>query len=170
MKRRLYFTLPDVRTARQAVDELLLARIEARHMHVLAKEGTGLEGLPEANVLQTSDFVHGLELGLIVGGATGVVAGAAAMLVQPLGLATGGALVLAVALAGAAIGAWVSSMIGSSVPNTRLRAFEKDLEAGRILLMVDVPPERVEEVQRLIKKHHPEAGDHGREPTIPAFP
>ena len=54
--RRIYFMVPDIKTAGKIVDELLLARIEERHLHVLAIRGTPLEDLPEANVLQKSDF------------------------------------------------------------------------------------------------------------------
>src|SRR5438552_2571485 len=36
MRRRLYFLLPDVESARHTADDLLLARVEDRHMHFLA--------------------------------------------------------------------------------------------------------------------------------------
>jgi len=75
MRRRIYFLLPNVGSARQVVNELLLARIDDHHIHVMAREGIALGDLPQANLLQRSDFVHGVEIGLSVGGATGIVAG-----------------------------------------------------------------------------------------------
>jgi hypothetical protein len=33
-----------------------------------------------------------------------------------------------------------------------------------------VPKDRVEEIQALVHRSHPEASDHGLEPTMPAFP
>ena len=170
MRRRLYFLLPQVATAKQVVDELLLARIEERHIHVLAKEGVEMEDLPEATLLQKSDFVHGVEQGLAVGGATGVIAGLLAVTFPPAGLVLGGGAVLAAALAGAGMGAWISGMIATDVPNSRLKEFEQAVEKGQVLMMVDVPKEQVEAVSDLVKKHHPEADMHGTEPTIPAFP
>ena len=170
MRRRLYFLLPDVNRARQTVDELLLERVEERHIHVLAKEGTPLERLPEATLLQKCDFVHGIEQGLAVGGATGVLAGLAAVTFPPTGLVLGGGAVLGIALAGAGIGAWVSGMIAADVPNIRLREFERAISDGQILMMIDVPKGQVESVTALIRRHHPEADMHGIEPTIPAFP
>lgn len=169
-KRRLYFILPDVPTTRQVVDELLLARVEERNMHALSREGLDLGDLPQADIFQRSDVVHGLELGLVVGGATGALAGLAAAWLQPVGLAAGGGFILGIALVGALVGTWASGMIATSVPNTRLKMFRKDMEAGKILLMVDVPEERKEEIRQLVKQHHPEAGDHGADPRIPAFP
>lgn len=170
MRRRLYFLLPQVATAKQVVDELLLARVEERHIHVLAKEGVEMEDLPEATLLQKSDFVHGVEQGLAVGGATGVIAGLLAVTFPPAGLVLGGGAVLAAALAGAGMGAWISGMIATDVPNSRLKEFEQAVEQGQVLMMVDVPKEQVESVSDLVKKHHPEADMHGTEPTIPAFP
>src|SRR5579885_3248105 len=37
MRRRLYFVLPDLDSARRTADDLLLARIEHRHMYFLAR-------------------------------------------------------------------------------------------------------------------------------------
>ena len=54
--RRIYFLVPDIPMAKRIVDELLLARIEERHLHVLAKRGMPLENLPEASLLQKSDL------------------------------------------------------------------------------------------------------------------
>ena len=61
-------------------------------------------------------------------------------------------------------------MIGVDVPNTRLKRFEGAIEKGELLMMVDVGKDRVEEIEQLIKSHHPEADIEGTAPTIPAFP
>jgi hypothetical protein len=168
MRRRLYFLLPDLDTTRKVVDELLLARIEERHIHVLAKEGTELQDLPAATLFQKSDFVHAVERGLALGGGTGAVAGIAAIAIP--GMVLGGGAILGIALAGAGMGAWLAGMIGMDVPNSRLDEFESEINAGSILMMVDVRKEQVEQVSQSVKEHHPEADMHGTEPTIPAFP
>ncbi len=170
MRRRLYFLLPDIRSTQNIFKELLLARIEERHIHVLAKDGTALRGLPEATVLQKSDAVHGAGLGLIVGGVTGALAGIAVMLYPPSGLAMGLGIVLAMAVLGGVMGIWVSGMIASSVPNTHLEKFKTEIEQGKVLMIVDVPKDQVDEVSNAIKKHHPEADLRGSDPTIPSFP
>jgi hypothetical protein len=170
MRRRLYFMLPDVASARLIRDELLLARIEDSHLHVLAKDGIPLSGLHEASILQKTDFVHGAEVGLAIGGGIGIIAGLVALFFPPAGVNLQLVTILVTALVGAAFGAWVSSMVASSVPNSRLRTFESAIEAGRILMMVDVPSSRVDEIRKLVASHHPEAMDSGVEPAIPAFP
>ncbi|MGB5306839.1 MAG: DUF1269 domain-containing protein, partial [Gammaproteobacteria bacterium] len=87
-----------------------------------------------------------------------------------VGLALGGGAILGIGLAGAGLGAWASGMIGISAPSSRLKEFESAIEKGGLLMMVDVPKKRVDEITDLVKKHHPEADVQGTEPVIPAFP
>jgi hypothetical protein len=79
--RRLYFLTPGIDSAKQIVDELLLARIEVRHIHIAAADHYALTeaNLPEANLLQESDFIPAVERGLAIGGVTGVLAGMVAV-------------------------------------------------------------------------------------------
>jgi len=170
--RRLYFLIPSIDSAKTIVDELLLARIEERHIHIAAKDHHALTEahLPEAGLLQESDFVPAVERGVAIGGATGVLAGIAAVTIPGAALALGGGAILGIGLAGAGVGAWMSGMIGVSVPSSRLKEFEAAIEDGNLLMMVDVPKPRVDEIKELVKSHHPEAHIEGTEPVIPAFP
>ncbi|MEN8129254.1 MAG: DUF1269 domain-containing protein [Pseudomonadota bacterium] len=174
MRRRLYFILPDTKMAENVEDELLLARIDAGHMHFLSTVESTLGRLPKASILQKTDLAHAMALGLVVGGLTGIVLGLL-LLFNPawgagLGSVSAFGMILGLSVGGAIFGCWVSGMIGVSCPSVRLRAFKKQIEQGDILLMVDVHKERVEEITRLIKSHHPEADVKGVEATIPAFP
>jgi hypothetical protein len=170
--RRLYFLIPNIDSAKTIVDELLLARVEARHIHIAAADHHALTAanLPEASLLQESDFVPAVERGVAIGGATGVLAGIAAVTIPGAALALGGGAILGIGLAGAGVGAWVSGMIGISAPSSRLKEFEAAIEKGELLMMVDVAKARVEEITDLVRQHHPEAHIEGTEPVIPAFP
>ena len=65
------------------------------------------------------------------GGATGLLAGLAAAVIAPAGVAVGGAaMLLGTTVAGVSYGAFVSALVGSSVPNSQLREFEELLEKG----------------------------------------
>lgn len=162
--------VPDIDTANTVVDELLLKRVDDHHIHVVAKEGTPMGDLPEANLLQKSDFIPAMERGLAVGGITGVLAGIAAVTFPPAGLVLGGGAILGTSLAGAGIGAWISGMIGMDVPNSQIEKFEAAIDKGEVLMMIDIPKTRVEEIEALIQQHHPDADMGGTEPHIPAFP
>jgi hypothetical protein len=166
--RRLYFLLPDLTLTHKVVDELLLSHIPEKHIHVIASEGTSLGDLPEATLIQKSDFVPAMERGLALGGATGVVAGLIAVAIP--GVVVAGGALLAMGVVGAGMGAWLGGMIGMDVENSQVKKFEQAVQAGQILMLVDVPKDRVEKVQASIREHHPEVDFEGTEPTIPAFP
>jgi hypothetical protein len=170
MRRRLYFLLPDVESARRTADDLLLARIEDRHMQFLSRRGTDLGVLHEASYLRKTDLVHGGAVGMILGGLGGLVLGAVLVNYPPEGTRPELVAVLICAVVGALLGAWMSSMAGAAVPNSRLKAFEKDIAAGRVLMMVDVPFARMQEIRDLVLARHPEALPGGVEARYPAFP
>lgn len=168
--RRIYFLVPDINITKRVVDELLLARIEEKHIHVLAKRGTPLEELPEANLLQKTDFVPAVQQGLAVGGSTGLLAGLVAVALPPAAPVIAGGILLATTVVSAGLGAWISGMIGVSTPNRRVEEFEDAIEAGHLLVFADVPADRVDEIEKRIKQHIAEVEVETTEPKIPAFP
>ncbi|MNC86091.1 hypothetical protein D3C83_17240 [compost metagenome] len=126
--------------------------------------------MPEAGVLQKTDIVHGAQMGVAIGGVAGALGGALLVFFQPEGLKLQLVTVLLAALFGALFGAWASSMAASAVPNSKLKAFHPEIEQGKVLMMVDVPMQRVTEISELVARRRPEAVAGGFEPTIPAFP
>jgi hypothetical protein len=170
MRLRMYVTLPNVASARELANDLLLARIEDRHMHFLARRGTDLGELHEASYLQKTDAVHGGFVGLVIGGVMGAALGAVLVNFPLAGISIEMVAVLIAAIVGAGLGTWVAAMVGLQVPNSRLRAFERDLVDGHVLLILDVPASRYQEIRDVIARKHPEAVDRGNEPTVPAFP
>ena len=170
MKRRHYFLLPDLESARRTADELLLARVPDEDMRFLATRGADLAELHEASYLQKSDLVHGAGLGLAIGGLCGLLGGFWAYFWPPTGFGMPLAIIAFSMLGGAVLGAWIASLVGASVPNTQLKAFSAEIERGAILMMLDIPRQRTEEVVELISRRHPEARYGGLEPTAPAFP
>jgi hypothetical protein len=168
--RRIYFLLPNVHSAQMIINELLLLRVEWRHIHVITNHNVPLQDLPEANLAQRSDLLPALARGAAMGGLTGALAALVALAFPPAGLTIAGGAVVAITLCGAGFGAWTATMIGVDVPNTRLKRFEQAIEKGELLMMVDVAKDRVEEIEDVIKLRHAEANIQGTDPTIPAFP
>lgn len=168
--RRIYFLVPSVPVAQAIVNDLLLARLEERHIHVLARQGTPLADLPPATLAQRTDLVPSLERGAAAGGATGLLAGLVAMTFPPAGLVLGGGAVLTMTLLGAGFGSWAASMIGVAIPNRRLEMFEEAIARGELLMLLDVPRDSVDEIEALVRRLHPEAELEGLEPAVPEFP
>jgi len=107
------------------VDDLLLARIDARRIHVLGRRGMDLGDLPEANVLQKTDVVHGAQIGMMLGAALGALCGLLALFIYPRDqLHLSLAVVLIGSLCGGFFGLWAASLAGAGVPNSRLKRFD----------------------------------------------
>ncbi len=170
MRRRIYFMLPDIPSARALLDELLLKRIEERHMHFMAREGTLPSDMPDANFLHKTDLVHGAQMGLMVGGGAGLIAGVLLVMFPPEGLTLQTFAILVAGLGGAVFGAWASGMNAAAVPNSRLAQFAERIQAGQVLLIIDLPLARIKEIENLIAERHPEISFGGQDAHIPAFP
>jgi hypothetical protein len=166
--KRLCFLSPDVDYARAVVRELKDDGIEERNIYALAKGDAELEDLPDAGP-EADDFLPAFERGIGIGGLAGLFLGVAAMVFRSTSLIGGGG-VLLVGLAGASLGGLLTGMAGASFPNSRLRIFEQEIEAGKILVMVDVPKNRVAHVNDLIRSVYPEVDVRGVEPRAPLIP
>ena len=156
MRQRLYFLLPDLAIARTTLDELLLARIEERHIHFVAKDNQLLPDMPAANVFQRTDFLHGAELGALIGGLSGLIAGSLLLIFPPENTQLGIIVLLASSLSGALLGSWLSGRAASMIPSGRLDPFMPDIDMGSVLLIVDVPLYKVMPVRQMLADKHPD--------------
>ena len=168
--RREYFLVPDIELAREIVHELLLSHVEERYIHLIARDDIPMEDLPEATLMQKSDFIPALEKGVLGGAYTGLAAGLVVMAFPPAGMVIGGGAILAMMAAGVAVGGMMSTLVGVGLPSGRLEKFEEAIKAGNILILVDIPRQRLNEIQEIVTKHHPEAEFDGIEPMQPPFP
>jgi hypothetical protein len=170
MRHHLHYVFPDVESARRTLDDLLLARIESRHIHFM-REGGLPDDMPEANLLHKTDIVNGCERGMAAGAALGVLLGVFIVWYFDIGAASLRAMaVVAAALVGLLFGGWAASLVAAALPNARLKNFQDDLQQGRVLLILDVPARRVEEIERLLAQAHPETRFRGEDPRVPVFP
>jgi len=156
MRRRIYWLMPDLASARRAMHDLVQARVHVAHIHFAGPEGLDMAGLHAANVSQTSDIVQAAKTGWVIGSGCGIVAGLVAALLFPIvGDDPEWEIAALLGVLGGAIGAWSSSMIGISIPSRRLQRFEGAIAQGWILLMVDLPRSRVQDIEALLQTAHP---------------
>jgi len=163
--RRLFFLLPNREVCKTVVDELKECGTPISHLHVVASVAQRLDGLPEADIWDRTEMKRGLEWGIGLGGVAGLFGGLLAVAFPPGGLVLGGGALLSGAAAGAGFGGVVSMLMKSDEPNHELDDFREELESGALLLMVDVPKERVDPVAELITSRYPEG--YVRITTIP---
>jgi len=166
MKRRLYFLFSDTSQARRAVADLDGLGVDPGHMHVLARPGTDLSGLPPATERQRRDILKRMEKTLWGGNmALFGIALAGLVLGALFGSVIGMVLAAAVMIASFVSGA----LFVLRLPTTHLDEFHEAIRHGELLLMVDVSRDCVEDVEELMRRHHPEAVTGGSVWTPDAF-
>jgi hypothetical protein len=166
MVRRLYLTFPTSSQARRAVADLEGAGVLPANMHAVAKSGTDLSGLPRATEGQKHDQVWRLErlfwygnLGVFALAALGLIAALVAW--SPVGMIASVVVLVATFIAG--------ERFAVKLPHAHLADLRVPLEHGEVVLLVDVPLQRVREIEHLVAERHPEIGVGGVGWTIEAF-
>lgn len=156
---RLYFLSPDLDTTVRIADELGTLGLSGERVHVAGRDWQALaaQGIKAASLRQTSDAVHAAVRGVLFGAPLGMVLG----LIVYYGLADDVAglgltpLIVGMAIGGGVFGVWVSTMVGVSVHDAKIDKFEREIEDGAFLMMVDVTDEREDKVRSIIHRHHP---------------
>jgi hypothetical protein len=151
----LYLLVPNRAITHKVVEELRARGLDDEDIGVIARDDIELEDLPEADAAEKSDVKPALKRGVATGGAAGLLAGIAVNVV-PGGLALGGLALAGATLAGGAFGAWASSLVGTSIPNSELETFRDAINRGEILMIVRAGKPEHEPIRDTVTKHHPE--------------
>lgn len=161
--KRLYVLVPTVKNATDIVGELHNMGITENDLHVLIKNENSLTltSIPKVGILHTTDVLHALSRGALVGAIAGFTVSLIAINFPPGDLELGGGVVIGLTIFGTLFGAWVSSLIGISIPNPAVEKFNKAVEAGGILMLVDIPNSQQDDIMIFMKTKHPESTVHG---------
>ena len=130
-----------------------------------------LRKLLDLGVSKTSDLIGSLARGAFIGGVAGLIAGF--LIVQFLSeeISLGWGSIAGICIFGIFFGAWTSSLIGVSVPNPVVEKIRLAAKEGGIIMMVDVSPEKEQEIDHLIKANFSEILLYGVEvsstPVVP---
>jgi hypothetical protein len=135
MKTRHVFATSGVTAAHAAMGAARAHGIDDDDLSLIARADIELENIPDERKQVTMDFVPAAWRGTVTGGAAGLLAGLVALAIPPLGVTLAGA--GAIALLGAMVGTWSSALVGASIPDEVRRTFEREIEEGRILLVID---------------------------------
>ena len=148
MKLRHVYSVPDLASAATALSAARQAGADDDELSLIARSDIEIQSIPDARIDISNDMIPAAMKGVAGGAATGLLAGLVAMAFPPLGVTIAGAALAGVA--GAAIGGWSSALIGTTVENPVRRTFEKEIEAGQILVVVDTAEEHTEAVSAAI--------------------
>ncbi len=167
--RRLCLLSPDAVHAQKVVQDLRADGVEERHIYVISGPDTPLEGLPDGGP-DDDDFIPAFERGVSMGGAAGLLFGLGALAFPPAGFVIGGGGVLLIGMMSASLGGLLTGIAGAAFPSTRLSAFEDEIQAGKVLIMVDIPKNRMVHFNNLIQRLDPDVDIEGFEPPASLIP
>lgn len=148
MKTRHVFSTPDLDTAIAVMAAARSTGIADDDILLVARADIELDSIPGERQEADSDFIPAALRGAGYGGAAGLLAGLVAVVVAPIGLTLAGA--GAVAVAGALVGSWASALVGSSLPDPVRRAFEEQIQAGNILVVIDATRQALDRAEPVI--------------------
>jgi hypothetical protein len=162
----LYFLLPDRATTQAVVDALRAQGLDDDDIGLIARDDIDLDDLPEADISERSDVMPAVRRGIATGGATGLLAGLAVNIV-PGGLALGGPALAGATVAGGVFGAWASSLVGISIPNSEAETYREAIDQGQILMIVHAAKPEQAAIRETVVAQHPDVVFGGEEHLLP---
>lgn len=169
MKSRLFYFAENLDVADRVREILDRIGLKKWNFHVLCKDDAGIfkHQLHSANVLQTRDLWRQGERGAVIGFFFGLAA--ALLIIGVLGffrdhyLIASAVIILTVTMHGA----WIGGIVGMSSENYQIRRFHKDIENGRILLILDVSDNDRKSIQPMLEALPLQACGKERIVTLP---
>lgn len=145
MNKRHVFITSDLDHAKRCITELYAMGFDKETISIVAGATTPLDSLPDDMTgASTTDFGGGAVRGAVAGGVSGLLIGLVAAAIPPLGITLAGAALTAGA--GVAVGTWSGALVGSSVPAPFIETLQGELDAGRVLVLVDAEDEALADV------------------------
>jgi hypothetical protein len=164
MLRRLFFLFPDEPHAQRVVDKLIERGVPSHRFHAMAK--SELETLPQATERQKNDAAFRVENFLW---RTNFFIFLVALLFLVGTLAAGEYIWSMISLLVMFATFFAGNYFAVHVPDVHLSEFTDALSHGEILLMIDVPVKKVNEIESYVHHHYPEAAGGGTSWAVDGF-
>ncbi len=153
MFRRVYFLSPDVDHAQSAAAELVAAGVGSKHIHTIAREDIDIGSLPQATRKQKRDRIWFFDRLFWV---SDMVIYMLAFVFFTLTLYFEFYIWAVVAFILMSVAWAIGEYYTIKKPHVHLNGVRDAIAQGGILLMVDVPKQRVHEINQMISNNHPE--------------
>lgn len=149
MKSRHVYSVADLPAAQAALRAAREAGLHDDDLSLVARADIELDSIPDQLKEADTDFKPAAMRGAAAGGGTGLLVGLAAAAFPPLGVTLAGAALIT--LGSTLVGTWVAALVGSTVEDPLRRKFEEEIQAGKILLVIDVDAETLPRAEAAIK-------------------
>jgi len=149
MKFRQVFCARDFATAQAAMIAARAAGADDEDISLIARADIEMERLPHERLDTSTDMLPSAMRGAGLGAALGIFGALIALLIPAVEMNFAGACL--VVLVGAMVGAWSAALVGSTVPNHVRRKFEREIDAGNILVVVDDQRDHEAQVREAVR-------------------
>lgn len=155
--KRLFFLVPDLKSTKSISKEMEQVGVLDSQIHVVGAHPQELDKahIHQASLLQTSDLVPAIKRGALLGVFIGFAILGLFSLVLPASVVIPNYAIGIIFVFGILFGIWVSGMIGVGIKNPTVEKYEKYVNSGHYVMMVDVPKEREHELVSRVVRHHP---------------
>ncbi len=164
---KLCFLAANQQDAAEVLAEIRALGISDQQVHAIGNDKTPLDKLPDPDIVEENDVIGGAARGAVVGTATGMLAGLVAVAIPGAGVVAAGSAIAAGALGGASFGVWIGTMLGVSVPNSQLDEWRDQIDAGNILVIVEVSATQHPQVLSVLNKRSHEVITYSEKGDIP---
>ncbi|QNN46191.1 hypothetical protein H9L17_13590 [Thermomonas brevis] len=141
MKHRHVYSTQEMAHARKAIAALHMRGIGNDAISLVARSDVEMDRIPDTLKEADTDSVPAAVRGMELGGATGLLAGLAAVAFAPFGVTLAGA--VAIGAMGALVGGWSSALMGAALPDPVRQQFDDEIQAGRVLVLADIEDEQL---------------------------
>jgi hypothetical protein len=145
--------------ARQVVQDLVDAGIERNHISLVAGDREGRYATDLTPEGDTSDTIAGgAATGAVVGGLGGLLLGLGALAIPGIGPVIAAGPIVATLVGagvGAAVGGLVGALVAAGVPEEQAGYYAEGVRRGSTLVTAEVAEGQVDEVVRIMERHHP---------------
>lgn len=138
MKHRRVFSVGTISAAHDVIHAARAAGVDDDDIFLIARQDIEMESIPPDRIDASMDTLPAAVRGAVGGGSAGLLAGLVAIAFPAIGITVAG--IGALTAVGALVGTWSTAMFGSGIANNVRRQYEEEIEAGRILVVLEVAP------------------------------
>ncbi len=155
----LYFLAPSLVSAHKISDDLHEAGIIDWFLHVISNDEAGLtkEHVHSSNYLETLDLIRDGAIGAMIGFFVGVIIAGLLMYIKPFGPDIPDVIYLFVILLLTFFGSWEGGLMGIASKNKKHAKFEKELKAGKYLILIYAKRNQETAIRETMISKHPES-------------
>lgn len=166
-RKRLYYLVHDADHADRIAKALKQFDVHYDNYHLLSKDEDSINrrNLHGASILESSDLVHMGERGALIGGVVGFLFALMLVIIDPFQGQMGFGGFLAAFIIITCFGAWSGGIGGISSRNYKTRKFQKAIDNGHYLMLIDVLETKEKSIRQYMRKQFKNAHFAGTDKT-----